>query len=114
MRRLAVAEHSAPKGFGMPGVHRRAGVFIAHGAGIPALLVPAFGIADAGALVYGLAGVTPPEALGARLPPFLADLSRSWCDGQPLAAGEVPTPRALSGAEEAVITNRLRGLGYIE
>ncbi len=116
VRRLSPREFSAPKGCGMPGAHRRAGVFVAHGPGVPAQELPPFGIAEAGLCAYALAGVAPPAEVATELSSFLRPLCAQWAgDATPQASLEpTPVPRPLAPAEAAVLDERLRALGYIE
>ncbi len=113
VRRLSPAEFSAPRGAGMPGVHRREGIFLAAGPELPALELPALDIAQAGAFVYPLVGLPPPEDCAA-LPPHLDALARTLCRGDALPPAEVVAPTAYDPAGEAAVTDRLRSLGYIE
>ena len=88
VRPMAPGEFAAPKGAGMPGVHRPAGILIAHGPGMrPAMLAP-MDIADAGALVYQLLNVPHPAFVDANL----ARVRALW-----------PTPRRRQRAAQHVV-----------
>ncbi|HET6345182.1 MAG TPA: hypothetical protein VFH51_09620, partial [Myxococcota bacterium] len=100
------------KGSGMPGVHRREGIFLATGPGLPATDLPALHIAEAGALVYPLAGVPTPNDLPVAAPAYLTDLLAA-------ASTHAPTPTLSTldpyNAHEALqVTQRLQALGYLE
>lgn len=112
VRLLAVDELDAGRGAGMPGVHRAEGVFLAWGEGLPAMELPALSIAEAGAAVYALAGEPVPGDLQRRLPGFLGELLGSQVgDGESAMAVSM---QAFAPEEEAVVTERLRRLGYLE
>lgn len=114
VRLLTPQEFSAPKGSGMPGVHRREGIFIAHGPGLPAMQLPTFDIAQAGTLVYALVGRQAPNH-AVPMPAFLTNIANAL--GQATSTPSQPTPLpadAYSAADNNEVTERLRNLGYIE
>ncbi len=101
-------QYGAPRGAGMPGVHRREGIFVAAGAGLAAGALPAFGIAQAGASVFTLLGLPLPADLEARPPAGLT-----------YTLTAAPAPQASPAApytpeEEAQILSRLRAMGYVD
>ena len=115
VRRLLSREFAAARGFGMPGVHRREGVFIARGPGLPAMEGPVLAIAEAGALVYPLLGLSAPDDLPTRLRGFWQELAASLAQSPaPCADTTGDIPAAYDTAEQAVLRRRLRDLGYIE
>lgn len=112
VRRLSESEFAAPKGAGMPGVHQRAGVFMACGPGIPTRALPPLHIAEAGALVYALLGAALPHDLEVMPPAELvtllgAELKQSW-------HADVQAADPYTVAETAELTQRLQDLGYLD
>lgn len=102
----------APKGSGLPGVHRREGIFLAHGPGLPATDLPTFDIAAAGALLFPLAGLPIPSAVDAEIPPFFDDLLEiKHADDSP--AGDLPSHRHRP-VDSVTVSRRLRNMGYID
>ena len=109
----------------MPGVHRREGIFIAAGPGLSACELPTLSLAQAGALVWALVGLSPP-AHAAALPPYLRDLAQGLMPPNTTAVpakGAAPAVMTAQGArpldaygeeERAALMTRLRALGYID
>ncbi|MEE2960061.1 MAG: alkaline phosphatase family protein [Myxococcota bacterium] len=103
----------AVKGSGMPGVHRREGIFIYTNPQQKAVLFPQLKIEEAGALIYRLLEVPAPNYVN-ELPPFLEDLL-------PFAGSEIPSPldsdvpysinKPTPGRSE--VAERLRTMGYL-
>ncbi len=115
MRLLEEHEFSAGRGAGMPGVHRHEGVFIAHGPGLEAGRAPKLDLAHAGALVYTMAARAAPERALARLPVFWRELAaRLAGDAPPLTSVAQEATPAYSEAEQAIVLQRLRDLGYVD
>lgn len=108
LRRIEAHEHTAGKGFGMPGAHRRQGVFIASGPGLPAMDLPILFIEQAGAYVYSLLGDPLPAHLDAP-PDFLPGVvgARS----QAHAVAELPQP--YTAAQALTVGQHLSALGYL-
>ena len=105
VRHMSPAEFGAPKGAGMPGVHRREGVFIASGPGLDAADLPPMHIAQAGALVYDLLGRAVPADLAQQLEPATVP------HGPPVMPD---TTAAYSPAQTLQLTQRLQAMGYID
>ena len=91
MTLLSGAELAGGRGRGMNGTHRPEGVWIEHGTGAPAFPNGDAALADASAAILRAMGLAP----GATLPGPAA-------------------PRAYTAAEEAIVAERLRRLGYLE
>ena len=111
VRTLGCNEFAAAKGAGMAGVHRREGIFIAYGEGLPAMEVPTLDIAQAGAVIYPLLGRPIPGDIETRLPPYLMEL----LDAQraPNDQAEWAHAEAYSPQESFELTERLAAMGYI-
>ncbi len=112
LTRLPRHRWDAAKGAGLPGVHRREGLFLAHGPGLPAADLPVIDIASAGALVFPLAGLPIPSGVDAEIPPFLAELLAPTRSED--ASIDMPTPGEYRPAESLAVSRRLRDLGYID
>ena len=96
----------------MPGVHRPAGVFIAHGPGITAQTMPPLGIADAGAMVYAFTQVAPPAFCDAdwRRISNLWDQARK----QPTLPQDAADPSdPYTPSQNHALLCRLADLGYL-
>lgn len=116
IRDLSPDELEAPRGAGMPGVHRREGVLLACGPGLEPQELPALTLAQAGALVYRLTETVPPTGVEP-LP--------AWLDGV-LPSGSIPRadtatvgrdetrPGALGADAERDVLVRLRSMGYLD
>jgi hypothetical protein len=88
---LSGPELAGGRGRGMNGTHRPEGVWIEHGTGAPAFPAGQAALADASAAILRAMGVAPG------------------------AAGAGPAaPRAYTRAEQAIVAERLRRLGYLE
>jgi predicted AlkP superfamily phosphohydrolase/phosphomutase len=119
VRRLGADELSAARGSGMPGAHRPTGVLMAAGPGVPAGAAPALSLAEAGVLVYALAGERAP-ALPTTLSGYWAVLADSLVGGDgprcppPVDPDPLPvTSPATELREQALLERRLRDLGYL-
>jgi len=117
VRTLGCDELAAPRGAGMPGAHRREGVFIAAGPGLTRGALPALPLCQIGALLWALLGFAPPTH-ATPLPPFARDLAAALLgeerlDGRANAA-PVLEARGYTEREQALLTERLRALGYID
>jgi predicted AlkP superfamily phosphohydrolase/phosphomutase len=88
---------AAPKGGGMPGVHRPEGVFILYGPGISARKLPPIHIHQAGCMLYDLFDLKRPAHLETFTMPILPHLKQS----------------KTSPAEDLIVSERLRALGYL-
>lgn len=122
VRRLAAHELSAARGAGMPGAHRPVGVLMAAGPGIPEGAAPELTLAEAGVLVYALAGQAAP-ALPTTLTGYWRALATSLVGardgGAARATPREPAPLAGDSPvadlrEQALLERRLRDLGYLE
>jgi predicted AlkP superfamily phosphohydrolase/phosphomutase len=109
--RLTTAD--AGKGAGMPGVHRRDGIFLAVGPGLPEAVMPVIDIATAGALVFALLGVPVPDDLSAPMPAFLDDFFPHR-RGPAQKAPPATRHSAYNNADASRVTDRLRDMGYID
>ncbi len=114
VRNLHAHELSAGRGSGMPGVHRREGIFVAYGPGLPAMQLPTFDIGQAGLFIYPLLGLSPPEDVDLQLPRCLHDIAATLGGNRRVPRATPSTPRAYAPEEATVVTERLRQLGYIE
>ncbi|MBN1962256.1 MAG: alkaline phosphatase family protein [Deltaproteobacteria bacterium] len=123
IRRLATKELTAGRGYGMPGVHRQQGIFLAVGPLLPAIEAPILSIAEAGALVYALAGITPPPDLKVKLQGFWQELALALTKNDKLSNtpsaqlcpnNSAAIPAALDATQQAALTERLRNWGYID
>jgi len=106
VRRLAATEHAGGRGRGMNGVHRREGVWIAHGPGAAELAIPRDGetptLTDVAPEVLHALGVGTSRDDGARG----AD--------EPPGAGARTARHAYDDADAKLVAARLRALGYLE
>jgi predicted AlkP superfamily phosphohydrolase/phosphomutase len=91
LRWLEADELAGGRGRGMNGTHRPDGVFIERGTAAATFPSGRGALADAAAAILGAMGLTPAE------------------DARP-----PPAPRAYSAEEEAIVAERLRGLGYLD
>lgn len=112
VRLLDAKDYAAPKGHGMPGVHKRAGIFVLYGEAIPADQLEPLDIHQAGALVYPLLDVPLPGDHPVELPPQLKRLLNACTTMRNAQASQAPTP--LSTTEALEVTQRLQNLGYID
>ncbi len=110
-RQLTSQEFNAPKGFGMPGVHEREGVFIAWGEGIEPQSLPALDIHEAGSLVFPFMGAKIPANLPTPPPPYLEELL-PYEHAAPQIS-HAPSGSIDSGSNPA-LTERLRSFGYLD
>ncbi len=113
VRKLSAEEHGAAKGAGMPGVHRREGIFIAHGPGLRATEIPMLRLAEAGALVEALMGLPVSADLAVQPPSFCAELFEVRAGDATTAASGASTDRTFRPDEIVAIEARLRSLGYL-
>ena len=102
---------AAPRGAGMPGVHRREGIFLASGPGLPSMELPPLHIHQAGAAVYALLGVPIPQDLHAQLPDYLLNLLQVTHSHQPNNAPHHANPYATHHSQDLLA--RLSGMGYL-
>ena len=111
VRTLRPEEWSAPKGFGLPGVHRREGVFMAWGPGLEPMELPVMDIAQAGGLIYPLMGAAIPPNLHVPPPAYLEELL-------PFSTGDegfdLPPLGALDLGSSEGLRDRLQTMGYID
>lgn len=131
VRQLQFSELNAPKGAGVPGVHRPEGVFLLHGPGIAPRRLPPLPIAAAGRLVYELLGVDVPEDVTAAIPSALAEQlpfatqhraqagasaadTTSAATSLPPDETRDPAETLYTEQERLQVTERLRALGYLE
>ena len=109
---LSAQAFEAPKGSGMPGVHRPAGIFLAHGPGLDPAHLPPLNIADAGALVYAFSNVAPPPYCDADH----ARVAQLWDTSRQMATTSVPASSSrhpyTPGQNHALLC-RLADMGYI-
>jgi predicted AlkP superfamily phosphohydrolase/phosphomutase len=111
VRSLRPEEWSAPKGFGLPGVHRREGVFMAWGPGIEPMELPVMEIAQAGGLIYPLMGAAIPADLHVPPPAYLEELLPfNTCDD----GLDLPPVGALDLGSSKGLRDRLQTMGYID
>ncbi len=113
LRRLRPAEHGAGKGSGLNGAHRRDGMFLFAGPGVPAAgAVPPAGITDVLPTLLALAGL--PVPLGLDGAPIASVVGRSACwEPDPLPERSL-TPQPYGEGESREIAARLESLGYLE
>ena len=113
LRRLVPAEYGAGKGSGLNGAHRRDGMFLFAGPGVPAGgAVPPAEITDVLPTLLALVGV--PVPLGLDGAPMASVVGGSACwEPDPLPEKRRP-PRAYGEAESREIAARLESLGYLE
>ena len=113
---LSTKEMNAPRGHGMPGVHHRDGIFIAHGTGLPAMSLPLLDIPQAGALIYPLMGLPMPRTLNAAPPSYLDEVfNLSWDDAEDTPNHrEGASPNHPVDAPQATVIRRLEQLGYLD
>jgi predicted AlkP superfamily phosphohydrolase/phosphomutase len=115
-RRLRPREMTGARGTSMPGAHALHGLCVVAGPGVVAGRYSTSGLDHAGATLLALAGVAPVEGMsGVAWDDCFAN--RAYPDPR-LASVEVPPPPVAdarySVAEEALVVERLRALGYIE
>lgn len=107
----------APMQRGVTGVHRMNGVFLAYGKPIrPGVWLEGTRIVDVAPTALHLAGLPVPEDMDGRvlweaLQPEYADPA-SIRTGPPAARTEVTDSDVLTADEQAIVEERLRGLGY--
>lgn len=110
MRYLEKEEFNAPKGFGMPGVHQREGIFVAWGDGIEPRALPALEIAEAGSLVYPLMGADIPQGLPTPPPDYLEELLPYRQEPEKRQAPD----RKIDTGSNPALAERLKALGYMD
>jgi len=117
LRRLAPDEHGGGRGRGMNGVHRREGVWIAHGPGATELDLPRGGgrpaltdVAPAVLRALGLESRPEIAARGAEPPPLAVAGAR---DASP-EAGASTARHDYDDDDAELVAARLRALGYLE
>ncbi|MBI5511100.1 MAG: alkaline phosphatase family protein [Deltaproteobacteria bacterium] len=113
VRVLDAREHDAAKGAGLPGVHKREGIFIAAGKGLSPLELPPLQIHQAGALVFPLLDQPIPQALKAALPGFTGELLPVETEATPAAAPEAALEHPAA-ADQRQTLEQLRALGYLD
>jgi predicted AlkP superfamily phosphohydrolase/phosphomutase len=114
-RRLRPHEMTGARGTSMPGAHAHHGLCVVAGPGVVAGRYPTSGLDHAGATLLALTGLAPAEGMN----------GIAWADC--FGRSAFPEPRPVSGgippqlsgarygaAEEALVAERLRALGYIE
>ncbi len=115
-RRLRPHEMTGARGTSMPGAHALRGLCVIAGPGVVAGRYSTSGLDHAGATLLALAGVAPVEGMsGVAWKDCFAH--RAYPDAR-LANSDVPAAHVAdarySVAEEALVEERLRALGYIE
>jgi predicted AlkP superfamily phosphohydrolase/phosphomutase len=118
IRELPPQAWTAPRGAGMPGVHRQAGVLLAEGPELAGTAMPVLHIAQAGALVYHLMGVPLPAFADGALPDVWQQFvprPQRWAT-PPAAAHDTcgHDDPVYSTAHSAGLIARLRALGYLD
>ncbi|MEZ4269934.1 MAG: alkaline phosphatase family protein [Myxococcota bacterium] len=104
----------AAKGHGMPGVHRREGVFIASGPDIAHMELPVMHIGEAGATVYALLGLAPPAGLEYAVPEFVATHLKVQHNPEIYKLYRETSQTDLAQPQTLAIVQRLRALGYVD
>lgn len=115
-RRILPQEFFAPKGGGLPGVHRPDGVFIANQSLGPTRWLDSLHIAEAGALVWHAMGLDLPTTVTAGVPCELTDalgLRRPTRSASQMSLPVEPRTRTLSAHDRDAVMRRWRSLGYL-
>jgi predicted AlkP superfamily phosphohydrolase/phosphomutase len=115
VRRLAPEEHLGAKGGSMNGSHRPEGILVLAGAGVrPGTCLVGATLADVAPTAMAVLGIDLPSDLDGRVlreafqPAFLSEHQTRATAGDPV------TPQPYTPGEEALVHDRLRGLGYRE
>jgi predicted AlkP superfamily phosphohydrolase/phosphomutase len=113
LRRLAPREYGAGKGAGMNGSHRRDGMFLFAGPGVPCGgALPGADIVDVLPTLLPLVGLPIPRGLDGTPIRSALDREPRWApDPLPESDG---TPRPYGESESREIAARLASLGYLE
>jgi predicted AlkP superfamily phosphohydrolase/phosphomutase len=112
-RRLRSAEMTGARGTSMPGSHSRHGLCLLAGPDVRPGRYPTGTLQDAGATVLALAGLAPGAGANGRAWVDCVDTSTVQ-DDPGIDDVQPPQPVAYSAAEERLVAERLRALGYIE
>ena len=95
----------------MPGVHHKNGVWIATGPKLKPQRLPVLEIAQGGALIYSLMGLTIPHEVDASLPAWLDPLLPSTqAKPEEVAASAMLDP----SIEKSSVLDRLHAMGYLD